>query len=49
MKQPIDAEYLFNNTYYKKGDYYALYYSKSVWKVSASITNIKLIEIGELL
>jgi len=49
MIKPSDAEYLYNNTYYKKGTYYALYYSKGGWKASAGITNLKLIEVGKLL
>lgn len=42
LNVPADAEYHYNYIYYKKGTYYALYFSDNMWKESASVTNAEL-------
>lgn len=44
MNKPKDAEYYYRSTYYKKGDYYALYFVKGAWRESAFVTN-ELLEL----
>ena len=46
MKTPTEAEYRYKDIYYKRGDYYAFYYSKDSWRTSASVTNKILSQYG---
>jgi len=39
---PFGATHKIGNTYYKLGNFYAMYYSNGIWKESASITNKNL-------
>lgn len=42
LNAPVDAEYWYHHMYYKKGNYYALYFSANCWRESASVTNNEL-------
>ena len=46
MELPDGAEYRYKDIYYRRGEYYALYYSKGVWRASASVTNKVLSQYG---
>ncbi len=43
---PEGATHYLKGTYFKHGEYYVKYYSKYVWKESASITNEALDKIA---
>lgn len=40
---PLSAEYYYQGSYYKLGEYYALYFANGSWRHSASVTNEELV------
>ena len=43
---PDGAEYYYNDTYYKRGNYYAKYWAREMWNESAKMTNVNLMKVG---
>lgn len=46
MNIPKEATYYYQHTYYKLGDFYAMYHTPTGWKESGSITNQTIIKTG---